>query len=123
MVSANPLGLADPQSYTEHTTTINGVKIPDVQIGNLVPFRSAVNGIPSRSVTGITRSGWNSSFSYTIPAYSAVAMILNGTGTIPTPSPIPTPTPTPSPVITAIDRLSLFLDRPVNTLGIDGTNF
>ncbi|MBI4089286.1 MAG: hypothetical protein HY424_01105, partial [Candidatus Levybacteria bacterium] len=41
MTSAYPLSLADPESYTEHSTTINGVKIPDVTIGNLTAFRNA----------------------------------------------------------------------------------
>ncbi|MBI2049307.1 hypothetical protein HYT32_00090, partial [Candidatus Roizmanbacteria bacterium] len=77
MTSDNPLSVADPGSFTNHSTKINGVLIPDVSIADPQAFLQVANNLPSKSVSGITQSGSNSSFSYTIPAYSAVSVVLN----------------------------------------------
>lgn len=78
MTSQDPLALVDPDSFTEHTTTINGVRIPDYQISDPSVFGDALASIAPKAVD-VSRS-----FRYTLPAYSAVAITLS---TDPVPSP------------------------------------
>lgn len=89
MSSTDPLSLASPSSFTQHKTTINGHTIPDYDISNPAAFQNAITSIPSEVVAA------SSNFSYSIPAYSVVALVLRDSGESPPPSPTPTPTPGP----------------------------
>ncbi|MDP2637805.1 MAG: fibronectin type III domain-containing protein [Candidatus Levybacteria bacterium] len=106
LTSGNPTSLANPDSFTNHTTKINGVQIPDVQISNPTAFTNTLTSIPGKNITTITSSGSNSAFTYAIPAYSAVAIILDKTAggvavpiSNPTPTTAPKLTPTPAPIL------------------------
>ncbi|MBI2930034.1 MAG: hypothetical protein HYY16_00155 [Planctomycetes bacterium] len=70
MVSQNPLAMDDPASFTEHTTTLNGVRLPDYVIGDPSVFTNAVNAIQGQPVAV------GGSFTYTLPPYSAAAIVL-----------------------------------------------
>jgi alpha-L-arabinofuranosidase len=86
MESGDPLSMEDPEAYTEHSSTINGVKIPDYDISNPSAFRKAVNSIKP---VDVPVSG---DFEYSIPAYSVVALTLNGK-----PAPVEAPPVMPPP--------------------------
>ncbi len=88
MTSTNPLSMDDPRSFTQHDTTINGVKIPDFDIDNPSTFRNAIASIQPRAVPV------SASFSYNIPAYSAVSIVLRNDSTPPPPPPSDTTAPT-----------------------------
>lgn len=91
MRSGNPTSMANPNSFTNHSTTINGVQIPDYDIDNPAGFRNAIASIQPDSI-----SVSSDRFSYTIEPFSVVAVTLDGTfGSGPTPTPTPTPTPEP----------------------------
>ncbi len=74
MTSTNPLSMADPTSYTNPTTTINGVAIPDYQVASPAVFQNAVAAIQPKQITASTN------FTYTLPAYSVVALTLRSSG-------------------------------------------
>ncbi|OHA61943.1 MAG: hypothetical protein A2109_00010 [Candidatus Wildermuthbacteria bacterium GWA1_49_26] len=97
--STDPLSMDNPRSFTEHQTTINGIKIPDVSTSNLAAFTSAVTNIPSKTLSGITRTANGSTITYNLPPYSVVAVVLRSdTGKPGLPS--------------SLDRDYIFLDRP-----------
>ena len=95
MSSADPLNQDDQGSFNDHTSTINGVTIPDYTIANPSLFQNAVASIsPVNIATG-------QSISYEMPALSVVALTLHNDGTPPatTPTPVVQPTATPTPVV------------------------
>ncbi len=94
MTSPDPLSMSDPGSYTQHQTRINGYVIPDYKISDPSVFRNAVAAIQPRNVS-VSRD-----FSYTLPAYSATALVLKSSGQAPSPTATRTAAPTPTPTRT-----------------------
>jgi hypothetical protein len=90
MESEDPLSMRDSASYTEHSTTINGVAIPDYEISKPAAFRKAVDSIKPVDVA-VSRD-----FDYSIPPYSVVALTLEGRA-----GPPEAPPPAPSPDVNA----------------------
>ena len=90
MVSADPLSLDNPRSFTQHQTTINGYSIPDYDINNPSLFQNAVAAITPKVVPV------SNTLTYNLPPYSVVALVLRDAGA-PPPAPTPTPTPVPPP--------------------------
>jgi hypothetical protein len=90
MASPDPLSMADPDAYTNHTTTINGVRIPDYQIANPSVFRNAIASISPVAVPV------SSDFSYTLQPYTVVALTLRD-GSQPSVTPTPAPPVQPAP--------------------------
>ena len=74
MTSTDPLSLSSPFPYTNPTTTINGVAILDYQVATPAVFQNAIAAIQPKQVTASTN------FTYTLPAYSVVALTLRGGG-------------------------------------------
>ncbi|MBI2930708.1 MAG: Ig-like domain-containing protein [Planctomycetes bacterium] len=91
MTSTNPLSMDNPRSFSEHETTINGFVIPDYDAENPASWRGAVASIASKSVSVST------SFTYSLPPYSAVAMVLKDSAAAPPPSIGPNPPLPPMP--------------------------
>ncbi|MBI2930707.1 MAG: hypothetical protein HYY16_03570 [Planctomycetes bacterium] len=102
MTSANPMSLSNPASFTQHQTTINGTAIPDYDVQNPATWRNAVASIASMSVPV------SQNFSYSLPPYSVVALVLKDSAGAPPPQigpnaplppmpPPPPPGPTPAP--------------------------
>jgi hypothetical protein len=94
MTSRDPMSLSDPDSFAGHSTTINGVAIPDYQVNNPSVFRNAVASIKPKTFTA------SGSFTYEAPAHSVVAITLRSSGGTPPPPAPPTPTPTNTPAPT-----------------------
>lgn len=101
MKSADPLSTADPASFKSHTTTINGVTIPDYVVSDPSVFTNAVASITPVNIAA------SQNFSYELPALSVVAITLHSDGSAPiatatpTTAPAPTATATPTAVPTA----------------------
>lgn len=72
MSSRTPTSLANPESFSEHQTSINGVQIPDVAVGSPQNFLSAIDSISPAPVS----MGSGNEFTYEMPPYSVVAVTL-----------------------------------------------
>jgi hypothetical protein len=70
MTSPAPLSLADPDSFAGNHTEINGVRIPDVSLGNAGEFSTVLNSVQPVSVTVATE------FEYELAPYSVTALTL-----------------------------------------------
>jgi hypothetical protein len=118
MASSDPLSMVDPDAYTNHTTTINGVRIPDYEIANPAVFRNAIASITPVAVPVF------GDFDYTLQPYTVVALTLRAPQAALTPTPSPAvqptpgqpvannPTPQPSPVATPTPRPAVSRIRP-----------
>lgn len=71
MTSEDPLSQANPESFAEHTTRINGVAIPDVQIAQPEEFTKLLN-----SIDPVPVNVNGPEFRYQVEPYSVVALTL-----------------------------------------------
>ena len=70
MASSDPLSDDNPKSFTEHTSKVNGVAIPDVEIAGPEAFGRLLESIQPVQVEAAPR------FQYTVEPYSVVALTL-----------------------------------------------
>lgn len=70
MTSKTPASLSNPQSFTEHSTSINGVDLPDVMVASPKIFTDAIDSITPATVSV------DQDFIYELPPYSVTALTL-----------------------------------------------
>ena len=70
MASSDPASLANPDSFANHQTTINGVRIPDVPVSDPAAFTRVIESIEPLPVEV------GQSFGYSLEPYSVVAITL-----------------------------------------------
>jgi hypothetical protein len=70
MTSPEPLSLADPDSFAGNHTAINGVRVPDVSLGNAGEFSAVLTSVQPVQVSV------SAEFEYELAPYSVTALTL-----------------------------------------------
>ena len=72
LTSRDPASMKDPESFSEHTTSINGVVLPDIEVDDPSAFGDAIGSIRPKPVPV------DGDLGYHLPPYSAAAITLTG---------------------------------------------